>query len=177
MVRVHKAMTNAPGMEQSEVDIFLSTSKIPLRLGTVDSKGDPMIHPVWFDYSNGKLYLMSDKDTRKVRNIRGERTVYFSVDTDAEPHKGVKGKRHRGPSHGCRKVNGDVREDSGQISWRPQHADGKENHGRSEEGLRSHCRDYTTLLLNLGLFQDEKIDQYSRIVDGEDKATTGIIVS
>ena len=92
MVRVHKAMPNAPGMEQSEVDIFLSTSKTPLRLGTVDSKGDPMIHPVWFHYSNGKLYLMSIKENRKVRNITGKNTVYFSVDTDAEPHKGVKGK-------------------------------------------------------------------------------------
>ena len=92
MVRVHKAMPNAPGMEQSEIDIFLSTSKTPLRLGTVDSKGDPMIHPVWFHYSNGKLYLMSIKENRKVRNIRGKKTVYFSVDTDATPNKGVKGK-------------------------------------------------------------------------------------
>ena len=85
-------MPNAPGMEQSEIDIFLSTSKTPLRLGTVDSKGDPMIHPVWFHYSNGKLYLMSIKENRKVRNIRGKKTVYFSVDTDATPNKGVKGK-------------------------------------------------------------------------------------
>src|SRR6266566_1745418 len=92
MVRVHKAMLNAPGMEEPEVDIFLSTSKTPLRLGTVDSKGDPMIHPVWFHYSNGKFYLMSIKENRKVRNIMGKKTVYFSVDTDAEPHKGVKGK-------------------------------------------------------------------------------------
>lgn len=92
MVKVHKAMPNAPGMEQSEIDIFLSTSKIPLRLGTVDLNGDPMIHPVWFHYSNGKLYLMSIKENRKVRNITGKNTVYFSVDTDAEPHKGVKGK-------------------------------------------------------------------------------------
>ena len=92
MVKVHKAMPNAPGMKQSEVDVFLSTSKTPLRLGTVDSNGDPMIHPVWFQYMNGKLYLMSTKDTRKVRNIRGKRKVYFSVDTDATPNKGVKGK-------------------------------------------------------------------------------------
>jgi nitroimidazol reductase NimA-like FMN-containing flavoprotein (pyridoxamine 5'-phosphate oxidase superfamily) len=92
MVRMHKAMPNAPGMDESEVDIFLSTSKTPLRLGTVDSKGDPMIHPVWFHYSNGKLYLMSIKENRKVRNIRAKKTVYFSIDTDAEPHKGVKGK-------------------------------------------------------------------------------------
>jgi nitroimidazol reductase NimA-like FMN-containing flavoprotein (pyridoxamine 5'-phosphate oxidase superfamily) len=92
MVRVHKAMPNAPGMEQSEVDIFLSSSKTPLRLGTVDSKGDPMIHPVWFHYLNSRLYIFSVKDDRKVRNIRDKKRVYFSVDTDAEPHKGVKGK-------------------------------------------------------------------------------------
>lgn len=92
MVNVLKAMPNAPGMEKSEVDIFLASSKIPLRLGTVDSKGDPMIHPVWFHYSDGKLYLMSIKENRKVRNIRGKKTVYFSVDTDATPNKGVKGK-------------------------------------------------------------------------------------
>jgi nitroimidazol reductase NimA-like FMN-containing flavoprotein (pyridoxamine 5'-phosphate oxidase superfamily) len=92
MVRVHKAMPNAPGMEQPEVDTFLSTSKTPLRLGTVDSKGDPMIHPVWFYYLNDKLYILSLKDNLKVRNIRGKSRVYFSIDTDAEPHKGVKGK-------------------------------------------------------------------------------------
>ena len=92
MVKIHKAMLNAPGMEQSEVNIFLSTSKTPLRLGTVDSKGEPMIHPVWFDYLNDRLYILSLKDNLKVRNIRGKKRVYFSIDTDAEPHKGVKGK-------------------------------------------------------------------------------------
>jgi len=92
MVRVHKAMPNTPGMEQSEIDVFLTRSRTPLRLGTVDSKGDPMIHPVWFNYFNNRLYIFSLKSDRKVLNIRGKKTVYFSVDTDAEPHKGVKGK-------------------------------------------------------------------------------------
>ncbi len=85
-------MPNTPGMEQAEIEVFLTSSKTPLRLGTVDSKGDPMIHPVWFHYLNSKLYLLSIRDNRKVRNIRGKKTIYFSVDTDAEPHKGVKGK-------------------------------------------------------------------------------------
>ena len=92
MVSVHKAMPNAPGMEQSEVDIFLSSSKTPLRLGSVDSEGDPMIHPLWFYYLNERLHILSLKDNLKVRNIRGTNRVYFSIDTDAEPHKGVKGK-------------------------------------------------------------------------------------
>jgi nitroimidazol reductase NimA-like FMN-containing flavoprotein (pyridoxamine 5'-phosphate oxidase superfamily) len=92
MVRIHRAERNFPGLEQSEIDAFLTDSKIPLRLGTIDSKDHPMIHPVWFQYSNNKLYLFSNKDARKVRNIRGKKTVYFSVDTDALPNKGVRGK-------------------------------------------------------------------------------------
>jgi len=86
-------MPNAPAMEQSEIDVFLASSKIPLRLGTVHSTGDPMIHPVWFHYSNGKLYLMSIKENRKVQDIRGKKTVYFSVDTDGRPQQACKGKR------------------------------------------------------------------------------------
>jgi nitroimidazol reductase NimA-like FMN-containing flavoprotein (pyridoxamine 5'-phosphate oxidase superfamily) len=92
MVRIHKAMPNAPGMEQSEVDGFLAITKTPLRLGTVDAKGDPMIHPLWFYYLKDRLYILSVMDNLKVRNIRGKKRVYFSIDTDAEPHKGVKGK-------------------------------------------------------------------------------------
>lgn len=85
-------MPNTPGMEQSEMDTFLTDTKGPLRLGTVDAKGDPMIHPLWFYYVNGRFYILSLKDNLKVRNIIGEKVVYFSIDTDAEPHKGVKGK-------------------------------------------------------------------------------------
>jgi hypothetical protein len=41
---------------------------------------------------NNKLYLMSYKDALKVRNLKHNKTVYFSVDTDAMPNTGVKGK-------------------------------------------------------------------------------------
>lgn len=91
-VRIIKAMMEAPGMSATEVEEFLSKQKTPLRLGTSDPKGDPQIHPVWYHYADGRLYLMSDKNVRKIRNIRRKNTVYFSVDTDATPNKGVKGK-------------------------------------------------------------------------------------
>jgi len=45
-VKIYKAMSMAPGMDQSEIDAFLASSKIPLRLGTTNSKGEPNIHPV-----------------------------------------------------------------------------------------------------------------------------------
>jgi|SRR5919108_711372 nitroimidazol reductase NimA-like FMN-containing flavoprotein (pyridoxamine 5'-phosphate oxidase superfamily) len=85
-------MANAPGMTEVEVENFLSKQKTPMRLGTSEVNGDPQIHPVWYHFENGKLYLMSDKSVRKVQNIRRKSTVYFSVDTDAVPNKGVKGK-------------------------------------------------------------------------------------
>jgi nitroimidazol reductase NimA-like FMN-containing flavoprotein (pyridoxamine 5'-phosphate oxidase superfamily) len=85
-------MQNAPGMNQSEIDTFLTSSKTPLRLGSTNAKGEPNIHPVWYHYVPNKLYLMSYKDAVKVRNLRRNKTVYFSVDTDAMPNTGVKGK-------------------------------------------------------------------------------------
>ncbi len=85
-------MPNAPGMDQSEIDTFLANSKTPLRLGTTNSKGEPNIHPIWYHYADKKIYLMSNKNTVKVRNMNQNKTVYFSVDTDATPNKGVKGK-------------------------------------------------------------------------------------
>jgi len=79
-------------MDQSEIDTFLASSKTPLRLGTTNSKGEPNIHPVWYHYATDKLYFMSYKDAVKVRNLKHNKTVYFSVDTDAMPNTGVKGR-------------------------------------------------------------------------------------
>ena len=91
-MRIVKAMPHAPGMSLTEAEDFLAKQKTPLRLGTVDEQGDPQIHPVWYDFASGRLYLMSSKDVRKIRNIKRKNNVYFSVDTDATPNKGVKGK-------------------------------------------------------------------------------------
>jgi len=85
-------MPNAPGMNQAENDTFLANSKTPLRLGTTNTKGEPNIHPVWYHYATNKLYFMSYKDAVKVRNLKHNKTVYFSIDTDTMPNTGVKGK-------------------------------------------------------------------------------------
>lgn len=79
-------------MNKSEIDTFLASSKTPLRLATTNKKGEPNIHPVWYDYATNKLYFMSWKNAVKVRNLKQNKTVYFSVDTDAMPNTGVKGK-------------------------------------------------------------------------------------
>jgi len=80
-------------MTEAEVDSFLE-SKLNIQLATVDEMGDPNIQPLWFYYDrkNKKLYVTTGKTTKKVQNIRHKPTVYFSIDDENPPIKGVKGK-------------------------------------------------------------------------------------
>jgi len=79
-------------MSKSEIDGFLQGGKMILELGTVDKNGDPMIHPVWYYYMNDKLYIETSKNSQKASNIRRKNTVYFCVDDEHAPYKGVKGR-------------------------------------------------------------------------------------
>src|SRR5574341_1427268 len=55
-------------LTKSEIDDFLHNTKLNVRLGTVDKKGDPMIHPVWFYYMNDKIYIETSKESQKANN-------------------------------------------------------------------------------------------------------------
>lgn len=80
-------------MTEGEVDRFLE-SKLLLRIATVDERGDPVIQPVWFlhDKMVQKIYFDTGRESKKLANIRRKPRVYFSVDTEESPYKGVKGK-------------------------------------------------------------------------------------
>jgi general stress protein 26 len=82
-----------PAMNEQEVINFLQ-NKLNLQLATIDENGDPNIQPVWFDYEKDseKLHVMTSKMSNKVRNIRSKSNVYFSIDDENFPYKGVKGK-------------------------------------------------------------------------------------
>jgi general stress protein 26 len=87
------AHATIPAMNEQEVINFLQ-SKLNLQLATIDENGDPNIQPVWFDYEKDseKLHIMTSKMSNKVRNIRSKSNVYFSIDDENFPYKGVKGK-------------------------------------------------------------------------------------
>jgi general stress protein 26 len=93
MVIIRSVDGAATGMTQEEVDRFLE-SKLNLQIATIDEMGDPNIQPVWFEYDKviKKLSVMTLKTSKKVRNIRKKPIVYFSIDNENFPYKGVKGK-------------------------------------------------------------------------------------
>jgi PPOX class probable F420-dependent enzyme len=92
-MKIINAMQGMAGMTKTELDSFLE-STLNIQLATVDEMGDPNIQPVWFyhDGDTGELYVMTNKMSKKVQNIRSKPTVYFSIDDEKPPYKGAKGK-------------------------------------------------------------------------------------
>lgn len=87
-----------PGMPkpvtEPEVQRFLE-SKLNMQLATLDEKGYPNIQPVWFYYDavSRVIYTGTQKGTKKVQNIsRDPHKIYFSIDDENFPYKGVKGR-------------------------------------------------------------------------------------
>ena len=79
-------------MTEIETRNFLSTKKLFARIGTIDKYGDPNVHPVWYYFDNNKIYFETGKTTRKAENILKNNKVYFCIDDDSLPYKGVRGK-------------------------------------------------------------------------------------
>jgi PPOX class probable F420-dependent enzyme len=92
-VKIISAIPGAPSMNKEEVNKLLE-SKLLLQIGTIDDEGDPNIQPVWFDYDKDreKFLIITPKVARKIENLRSKPNVYFSIDDENFPYKGVKGK-------------------------------------------------------------------------------------
>ena len=78
-------------MTYSKIMNFLNR-KLILRLGTLDSYNQPNIHPVWFLCQNNKLYIETNRNSYKVKNIISNNIVYFCIDVDTIPYIGIRGK-------------------------------------------------------------------------------------
>ncbi|OLD41661.1 MAG: hypothetical protein AUI60_00915 [Thaumarchaeota archaeon 13_1_40CM_2_39_4] len=84
----------ATPLTEDEIRKFLGNSKLIIHIGTIDSKGDPNIHPTWyyFDVTKNKFYIVTNKNSKKKENLNGKNHVYYCVDYPNPPYKGVRGK-------------------------------------------------------------------------------------
>ncbi|MEO9364321.1 MAG: pyridoxamine 5'-phosphate oxidase family protein, partial [Nitrososphaera sp.] len=70
-------------------------SKLNIQLATIDEQGYPNIQPLWFyhDKESGKIYIATHKASKKIQNIQKNKgKIYFSIDDENFPYKGVKGR-------------------------------------------------------------------------------------
>ena len=92
-MKIISATSEIPSMTKEEAEKFLE-SKLNLQLDTIDEQGDPNIQPVWFYYDKDeeKLWINTSKFAKKTQNILKRSTIYFSIDDENPPVRGVKGK-------------------------------------------------------------------------------------
>jgi PPOX class probable F420-dependent enzyme len=92
-MKVVAATSEIPSMTREEAEKFLE-SKLNLQLATIDEQGEPNIQPVWFYYDKNRerLLITTSKSAKKTQNLRNKPVVYFSIDDENLPYKGVKGK-------------------------------------------------------------------------------------
>jgi general stress protein 26 len=95
IVKVIQAIPNMPNpVTEKEVINFLA-SKLNIQIATIDVEGYLMIQPIWFVYDEevDKIYTATQKMTKKVQSIRrNPDKIYFSIDDENFPYKGVKGR-------------------------------------------------------------------------------------
>lgn len=84
---------HAKPLARKEIAQLLARPNL-LRVAFVDKKGEPVVHPVWYNYSKGKFYFVTDRDGGKARVLRANPAVYFLVDEVPKdrPSLGVRGK-------------------------------------------------------------------------------------
>jgi nitroimidazol reductase NimA-like FMN-containing flavoprotein (pyridoxamine 5'-phosphate oxidase superfamily) len=66
-------------MDEWELEEFLRNGRI-IRIASVSKEGKPHIAPIWYVYRNGKFYVKTSSKSRKVKNIKKNNAVAFSLD-------------------------------------------------------------------------------------------------
>ena len=81
-----------PKLSEDQIFKFLLSGKMNLQFASLDEKNEPNIHPVWYIYNDKKIYFATEAKSKKIRNIKHNNSVYFSIANEEEPFMGVRGK-------------------------------------------------------------------------------------
>ncbi|MDQ5869822.1 MAG: pyridoxamine 5'-phosphate oxidase family protein [Thermoproteota archaeon] len=93
-----KILNASPGfgapLSEQEIKEFLTSKVLNVHLGTVDDNGHANIHPAWYYYdpSKDKIYVETGKQSKKIENLKRNEIIYFCIDDQNPPYKGVRGK-------------------------------------------------------------------------------------
>jgi general stress protein 26 len=76
-------------LQEAEV-VELLNQPIYLRLAMINTRdGTPLVHPIWYNYRDGKFLAVSNRNGTKVQSLKKNPKVYFLVDI---ADRGVRGR-------------------------------------------------------------------------------------
>ena len=76
---------------QKQLKEFLVSSKIPIRVSVLDGEY-PLICSVWFEYLDGKLIIVSHRESKLAKTLVSQRKCGFEIASNDPPYRGVRGK-------------------------------------------------------------------------------------
>ena len=75
----------------SKIERFLAETRIPVRLGCVDSSGAPLVCSVWYRFADDAIWCATQRGAKIVKLLRHEPRCAFEIAGDDMPYRGVRG--------------------------------------------------------------------------------------
>ena len=75
----------------TEMNNYLETVRIPLRLACATESGWPMAVSLWFKHQNGYLICATQKSARVISYLQNDPRCAFEIASDLPPYCGVRG--------------------------------------------------------------------------------------
>ena len=76
---------------QKEIETYLASTVVPLRLSVTNTLGWPIVLSLWFIYENGKLLASSRTHSKVVKYLAANSRCGFEVARETPPYCGVRG--------------------------------------------------------------------------------------
>ncbi|MFB6131641.1 MAG: pyridoxamine 5'-phosphate oxidase family protein [Salinigranum sp.] len=84
-----------PPLSDDELDAFLNdTEQEPwgravCELGTLTPDGKPYVNPVWYEWEDGKVYILGKPKAQYITNIKQNGDVFVVIDKQSPPYARV----------------------------------------------------------------------------------------
>ena len=75
----------------NDLDTYLDSSRIPLRLACTTESGWPMAVSLWFKHQNGRIFCATQKSARIVSYLQNDPRCAFEIAADLPPYCGLRG--------------------------------------------------------------------------------------
>lgn len=75
----------------AQIDRYLTTTVIPMRLSALGGNGWPVVLSLWFQWRNGAFWCASNPQSRIVQLLERDGRCGFEIAADAPPYRGVRG--------------------------------------------------------------------------------------
>ena len=100
-------VSKSSSFDSSEIEQFLLSNAIPVRLACNTSDGFPLLTSLWFFYEEGSLFCATHEKSAVAKYLLEDSRCAFEIAVNEPPYKGVRG---QGNAHLTRENAGNVLE-------------------------------------------------------------------